>query len=463
MTTEQSATAPVQPGEILAGKYRVDRVLGQGGMGVVVAATHTHLGQRVALKFLLPELARRHDVVARFDREARAAVRIQSEHVVRVLDTGVLENGAPFMVMEFLEGDDLQQLVRARGRLEITDAVEYLLQACECLAEAHMAGIVHRDIKPANLFLTRRADGSPLVKVLDFGISKANLLSGEGPSSAPLTQTAALMGSPKYMSPEQLKSARDVDARTDIWALGIVLHELLTGEAAFIATTMAELCMSILGQPPPSLRSRRTDAPAGLEAVILRCLEKEPARRYANVAELAVALAEFAPRARVSAERVLRILQAKGHATQVSLPPAAQPRAAAPPPGTPAAPGAPAFQATVPQAPLHSAAPPHGPGPGGVSYPPPGHGPPAVAGAYAGPPGYAAPIPPAYAPHSPPVHHGPHYHPGPQPYAAHGPPAPRAGSIHPSTIILIALISFIVLGVGSCSLCVCLGAAAGSG
>ena len=168
MTAPSTGNAPVQQGDVLAGKYRVDRVLGAGGMGVVVAATHMHLGQRVALKFLLPELAGRPDVLARFDREARAAVKIQSEHVARVLDTGVLENGAPYMVMEYLEGGDLAQLIRQRGRLDGQEAIEYVLQACEALAEAHVAGIVHRDLKPANLFLTRRADGSPCVKVLDF-------------------------------------------------------------------------------------------------------------------------------------------------------------------------------------------------------------------------------------------------------------------------------------------------------
>ncbi|EYF07920.1 protein kinase domain-containing protein [Chondromyces apiculatus] len=509
MTDETPANAPVKPGDLLAGKYRVDRVLGQGGMGVVVAATHTHLGQRVALKFLLPDLAARQDIVARFDREARAAVRIQSEHVARVLDTGVLESGAPYMVMEFLEGQDLQQLVRARGRLEPAEAAGYILQACECLAEAHVAGIVHRDIKPANLFLTRRADGSPLVKVLDFGISKANLLSGEGPASAPLTQTAAMMGSPKYMSPEQLKSSRDVDARTDIWALGVVLHELLTGEAAFLASTMAELCMAILSHPPPPLRSRRPDAPAGIEAAILRCLEKEPARRYPSVAEFAVDLAEFAPHERVSAERVLRVLQSNGQATQVALPPPAAAgaqgaTATAARTATTASSVSAAHAPPAPQAQLAQTAPstqhpgtspqfnqgishqgishqgishPHAqaPGPPMVSYPPPPmhgvphHGPTPHGSPPQGPgmhpggsygPSYAPPLQPGYGQQ---LTHPPAPPPYPQGPVAYGQPPPhgRSGTLHPSTIALIVLVSLLVLGIGSCSMCVCLGAAAG--
>jgi serine/threonine-protein kinase len=437
MTAAPPSSAPVKPGDLLAGKYRVERVLGEGGMGVVVAATHAHLGQRVALKFLLPELSARPDIVARFDREARAAVRIQSEHVARVLDTGVLESGAPYMVMEYLEGSDLAQLVRQRGRLEVPEAVDYVLQACEVLAEAHMAGIVHRDLKPANLFLTRRADGTPLIKVLDFGISKANLLGAEGPGAQPLTQTSAMMGSPKYMSPEQLKSSRDVDVRTDIWALGVVLHELLTGEAAFRAPTMPELLMSILSAPPPPLRARRPDAPPGLEAVILRCLEKDAARRYANVAELAVGLGEFAlPRARVSVERVTRIFQVKGQATHLS---------AAPVPSQ-APTQVPAHMMTTGAT-------------QGVSYPPaqpppPHPPPPPQAGAYAMGPGYAPAPPPGY---------GPPPHPGTLPpgYGAPGPaPAPRSSSIHPSTLILIVLVSLMVLGMGGCAFCVCLGAAA---
>ncbi|HEX6765337.1 MAG TPA: serine/threonine-protein kinase, partial [Polyangiaceae bacterium] len=192
--------APVQPGDVLADKYRVERVLGVGGMGVVVSAHHVHLKQRVALKFLLPDLASNPNVVERFLREAQSASTIRSEHVVRVSDVGVLASGAPYMIMEHLEGSDLAKVLLERGRLPVTRAVDYVLQAMEALAEAHGAGIVHRDLKPSNLFLTERADGSPLIKVLDFGISKVTKSDGDA-SSRSLTRTAGLMGSPLYMSP----------------------------------------------------------------------------------------------------------------------------------------------------------------------------------------------------------------------------------------------------------------------
>src|SRR3954470_13666053 len=213
--------APVQEGEILAGKYRVERVLGVGGMGVVVAATHLQLDERVAIKFLVPDALSSDEAVARFAREARAAVKIKSEHVARVIDVGTLDNGAPYMVMEYLEGGDLSRVLQAQGPLPVEDAVEYVLQACEAIAHAHVLGIVHRDLKPANLFLTKRNDGSQSVKVLDFGISKVlSGNSGASSSDAAMTRTRAVMGSPLYMSPEQMTSTRDVDGRTDIWALG---------------------------------------------------------------------------------------------------------------------------------------------------------------------------------------------------------------------------------------------------
>jgi serine/threonine-protein kinase len=236
---------PVQEGEVLAGKYRVERVLGVGGMGVVVAALHIGLDERVAIKFLLPEALGNPEAVARFAREARAAVKIKSLHVARVSDVGVLETGAPYMVMEFLQGQDLSQRVRDHGPLSIQEAVDFILQACEAIAEAHALGMVHRDLKPANLFLTRMADGSPCVKVLDFGISKVTSPSSSGQDFG-MTKTQAVMGSPLYMSPEQMASSRDVDGRTDIWALGTILYELLTGRVPFLGDTMPQLCAMIL-------------------------------------------------------------------------------------------------------------------------------------------------------------------------------------------------------------------------
>ncbi len=309
------AAAGVEPGQILLGKYRIERVLGMGGMGVVVAATHVTLEERVAIKFLLPQALANNEAVARFLREARAAVRIKSEHVARVTDVGTLENGAPYMIMEYLDGADLATTTLRRGALPVEEAVEYVLQACEALAEAHAIGIVHRDLKPANLFLAARADGSPSVKVLDFGISKVSGLSSSG-SDLSMTKTTTVMGSPLYMSPEQMASAREVNARTDVWALGAILYELLTGRVPFQADTITQLCAMILQQQAPPLRNLRPDAPEGLQVIISRCLEKDRNLRYANVAEFAVALTPFAPRrARISIERVSRVIAGAGLGT----------------------------------------------------------------------------------------------------------------------------------------------------
>jgi eukaryotic-like serine/threonine-protein kinase len=282
-------------GDVLAGKFRIERVLGVGGMGMVVSAMHLHLDERVAIKFLLPEALGNAEAVARFGREARAAVKIKSEHVARVTDVGALDSGSPYMVMELLRGQDLSELLRDHGALPVALAVQYVLQACEALAEAHAIGIVHRDLKPANLFLTARADGSPCIKVLDFGISKVTVKSGSG-SDMGMTRTQSIMGSPLYMSPEQMASARDVDQRADIWAVGTVLYELVTGRVPFEAETMPQLCTLILHADPPSPRSIRANIPDGLEQVILHCLRKDRSQRYANVAELAADLAGFSPR-----------------------------------------------------------------------------------------------------------------------------------------------------------------------
>jgi len=309
--------AGVVPGQILLGKYRIERVLGVGGMGVVVAATHVQLEERVAIKFLLPEALGHGEAVARFVREARAAVKIKSEHVARVSDVGSLENGAPYIIMEYLEGSDLAGLVQSRGPLPIEEAIEALLQACEAIAEAHSLGIVHRDLKPANLFMIRRADGTPSVKVLDFGISKLTGPPGSG-SDMSMTKTSAVMGSPLYMSPEQMASSRDVDARTDIWALGVILFEILTGRIPFEADSMPQLCAMILQSPAPPLRRFRPDAPEGLEQVIFRCLEKNRAQRYATIADLAAALLPFASRrARDSIERISRVIQGTSYSSEL--------------------------------------------------------------------------------------------------------------------------------------------------
>jgi serine/threonine-protein kinase len=309
---------PVQPGEVLLGKYRVDRVLGAGGIGIIVAAHHLQLDERVAIKFLLPEALQSPDVVARFAQEARAAVKIKSEHVVRVIDVGTLPTGSPYMVMEYLEGADLSAVLSKRGPMPVEEVVGLVLQACEALAEAHAIGIVHRDLKPANLFAIARADGSASVKVLDFGISKVTTPG----SDMGMTKTSAIVGSPLYMSPEQMRSAKTVDARTDIWSLGAILFELLTGQPPFTGESLPELCVNIMNSPPASIQAMRPDLPPRLEAVILRCLEKDRQNRYGNVGELAVALAEFAPRqAKSSVERVTKVIQAAGiSSTSFQLP-----------------------------------------------------------------------------------------------------------------------------------------------
>jgi len=321
------ADAGVYEGQILAGKYRVERVLGIGGMGVVVKARHVELDHPVALKFLLPDLIANTEAVARFGREARAAARIMSEHVARVLDVGTLDNGAPYMVMEFLEGGDLADWLRARGPLSLEQAVDFVLQACVAVADAHGLGIVHRDLKPANLFWVRRSDGQLVIKVLDFGISKVSERSRVSePPGLSVTRTSAVIGSPLYMSPEQVQSAKNVDARTDIWALGVILFEFLAGVVPFPGEAFGELAVKISVRPTPSLRAHRPEVPPALEAAIARCLEKEREARFRNVAELAMALLPFAPRrAKSTVERVSGIIHAAGLSASALTPPPSPP------------------------------------------------------------------------------------------------------------------------------------------
>jgi eukaryotic-like serine/threonine-protein kinase len=288
---ESKGPAPVPEGYLLASKYRIEKVIGAGGMGVVVSATHVHLGQRVAIKFLLPHAVEDEQTVLRFAREARALARLESEHVARVIDVGALETGEPYMVLECLTGRTLAALLDANGTLEVRDAVSYVLDACHALAEAHSLGIVHRDIKPENLFLADRADGTRIVKVIDFGVSKVS--ADQATLDAPVTTTSAVVGSPLYMSPEQLRAARDVDARTDIWALGVTLYELLTAQGPFCWSTLPELCAAILKDDPRPLRGLRPDVPEALESVVMACLAREPSLRPVSAAELARALRPF--------------------------------------------------------------------------------------------------------------------------------------------------------------------------
>lgn len=285
------ADSPVTEGQILAGKYRVERVLGSGGMGVVVAAWHLELEQRVAVKFLHPLALERADTAERFRREARSAAKIKSEHVARVIDIGIMEGNVPYMVMEYLDGHDVSDEMARVGMLPMEDAVDFVLQAIEALAEAHAAGIVHRDLKPANLFIATRADGSRIVKVLDFGISKSLL--GGSVAELSLTRTSVLIGSPLYMSPEQMRSARDVDTRTDIWSLGVILYEMITGRPPYTGDSIPALCASLLSDVPVSMQAIRADVPMALEDVVMHCLAKDREQRFTTVGELARALAPF--------------------------------------------------------------------------------------------------------------------------------------------------------------------------
>jgi serine/threonine-protein kinase len=284
----------VVEGDVLAGKYRVEKVLASGGMGVVVAARHVPLDVLVALKFMTDEARADAEVAGRFLREARAAARLRSEHVARVSDVGTLESGAPYLVMEYLEGSDLSALLSQAGPQPIPNAVEFIVQACDALDEAHRSGIIHRDIKPSNLFLTTRPNGTACIKVLDFGISKGDRL-GISPTTLRETQPRGLLGSPFYMAPEQMRAASEVDTRADIWALGATLYELLTGRLPFEAQSLLDLTYNVANVDPVALRERRPEIPWMLEQIVLRCLQKDPNDRFASVGALATALAAFLP------------------------------------------------------------------------------------------------------------------------------------------------------------------------
>ncbi len=300
------AESPVTEGQILAGKYRVEKVLGSGGMGVVVAAWHLELEQRVAVKFLHPLAMERPDTAERFRREARAAAKIRSEHVARVIDVGIMEGGLPYMVMEYLDGHDVAEEMQRAGLLPIASAIDFVLQALEAIAEAHSVGIVHRDLKPANLFLSLRPDGTRIVKVLDFGISKS--LFGTSVSEMSLTRTAALIGSPLYMSPEQMRSAKDVDTRTDIWSIGVMLYEMLTGRPPYTGDSIPALCASLLSDTPVSMQQLRPEVSPMLEEAVMRCLAKDREQRFVTVSELGRALAPFgSSQSQVHVDRASRV------------------------------------------------------------------------------------------------------------------------------------------------------------
>lgn len=293
--------------ELLADKYEMLEALGGGGMGHVYRARHRQLKRLVAIKLLSHDLDGQ-EAVTRFLREARAVAQIGSVHVAHVMDADVLANGQPFIVMEYLQGRDLAAWVAAEGRLPVTVAVDFILQALEAIAEAHAQQIIHRDIKPGNLFATRTAGGDLIIKVLDFGLAKT---SPSFDTLAPgITERGAVLGTPSYMSPEQFMDAQAADVRSDIWALGATLFELLTGTPPFTGNSLPQVYRAVISRPIPSLRSLVPELPEGLENVVATCLTRERELRYADVAELALALKPWAGTgAEAHAERIRRILE----------------------------------------------------------------------------------------------------------------------------------------------------------
>ena len=297
-------------GQIVADKYRIDGVMGTGGMGVVVAATHVELDQKVAIKFLREVSP---EALARFQREARLLVRLKSPHVARVFDVGSLDDDTPYIVMEHLDGSDLASIAASRGKLPVGETVDYIVQASEAVAEAHAMGMVHRDLKPANLFLAKGPGGTTSVKVLDFGVSKILDDRAGGASSSPrggdLTNEGVALGSPGYMSPEQMTSSRDVDERSDIFSLGALLYRLVAGQAPYKGNSVVSILAQMATEPLPPLRSFAPDAPERFTAIVERCLAHDKAARFPTVAHLAHALFPFATRrGRVSIEQILATL-----------------------------------------------------------------------------------------------------------------------------------------------------------
>jgi eukaryotic-like serine/threonine-protein kinase len=304
---------PITPGELLAGRYRLERVLAEGGMGIIVAAKHLELDETVAIKFLKSEFAANPEIVGRFAREAKAAASIKCQYSATVHDVGTSSEHGPFIVMEHLDGRDLETILSEDGRLPVARATELVMQAGEAIATAHAHNIVHRDIKPANLFLVRTpSDEVPIIKVLDFGVSKTALTGNVFGGTISLVKTQSLVGSPIYMPPEQIRG-HEVSFQSDIWSLGAVLYELVTGRTAFTGNSITELCAAVLETNPIPITDNVPEVPAGLADAIMRCLEKDPRARWQSVAELIAALAPFAPkRARVCVERAIAVSKQAG-------------------------------------------------------------------------------------------------------------------------------------------------------
>ena len=281
------------PGDVLDGKYRIERLVGEGGMGQVLAATHLGLGQQVAIKMMLAEKAADTDSVERFLREARAVVMLKSSHIARVYDVAKTPAGVPYIVMELLDGKDLVTVLLESGALPYQDAVDVILQACDALAEAHGLGIIHRDLKPENFFLSRRRDGTPHVKLIDFGISKIGIEANSKSGRRIVTQENTVLGSPTYMSPEQVRNSKSVDERSDIWSIGVSLYELLTAAEPFGADSIPEIFVNVLTVTPAAPETIVADIPPELSAIVMRCIAKDPSARFQTVGELANALSRF--------------------------------------------------------------------------------------------------------------------------------------------------------------------------
>ncbi len=280
-------------GEIIDGKYRIVRLLGEGGMGAVYEGENTRIHRKVAIKVLHAGVAEQSEAVARFEREAQAAGRIGSEHIVEVLDLGTLANGERYLVMEFLEGESLSARIRNRGRLTPQELSPIAYQLLEGLAAAHAAGIIHRDLKPDNVWLLKtKSSKAEFVKLLDFGISKFNQLSGD--SGFSMTRTGAVMGTPYYMAPEQAKGARDMDHRVDLYATGVILYEALTGQVPFNADTFNELLFKIVLEEPRPVEQLVPEIDAGFSAIVNKAMARDPANRFANAQEFQAALSQWA-------------------------------------------------------------------------------------------------------------------------------------------------------------------------
>ena len=353
MTAGQTKPMPIaKAGTLIGGKLRVVRTIGQGAMGVVYEANDLALGRRVAVKVMAPEIAQNPKHRRRFAREAGAALSLTSPHAVRVYEIGE-DDSTPYLVMEYLEGRTLEALLAA-GPIGVVEAADWMLQALDAIAEAHLQGLVHRDVKPGNLFLANQAGGKPIIKVLDFGLVKYL-----DPTVTRLTKTGAPLGTPAYMAPEQVRAAPDLDVRADVWSVGATLYELLTGKLPFTASSLPMLLTRIIHDEPTPLRARRQDIPPALEAIVTRCLTKDRQGRYASAAEVAVAL----DAATIGLARTVR-LQPRAPARIPSTPPVAS----APPfAGSPPLASAPPF----PSAPaLHASAPPFAMAPAGAPRPP---------------------------------------------------------------------------------------------